>query len=451
MPRCGAQPDVTGHRRSNVPPLLDTDANLALDSYYAATAVRGPGHAALQGSTSCDVAIVGGGLAGLSAALELKRRGLDVVLLEARQIGWGASGRNGGQAIHGLACDPATIEDQLGLDDARRVWSMSIEALDLMRERIALHAIACDWRDGYLGLATSARKGAELSAWADRVEAVYGYALQRIAPAQVGDWIASPRYHSGVHDPRSGHLHPLKYTLGLAQAAAAAGVRLHENTPVQALLTGAQPALRTAGGEVRARQVLLAGNVYLNGIAPALQARIMPVGTYIACSEALDPQRADRLIPSRAAVCDTNFVLDYFRTTNDHRMLYGGRVSYSTVTPAHLAESMRRRMVRTFPQLDGVKVDFAWGGFVDITMNRAPDFGRLASAPSVYYLQGFSGHGLALTGLAGRLVAEAIAGDASRFDVFARLRHRAFPGGKRLRTPALVLGMAWYRLRDMLG
>ncbi|ODV10163.1 MAG: FAD-dependent oxidoreductase [Rubrivivax sp. SCN 70-15] len=438
-----------------MPLLLDTDATLARDSYYAATAVRGPGHPALQGGTSCDVAIVGGGLAGLSAALELAQRGLDVVLLEARELGWGASGRNGGQAIHGLACDPATIEDQLGLDDARRVWAMSIEALDLIRERIARHAIDCDWRDGYLGLATSARKGAELAAWADRVESVYGYPLERIAPARIVDWIASPRYHSGVHDPRSGHLHPLKYTLGLARAAAAAGARLHENTPVQALVAGAQPVLRTAGGEVRARQVLLAGNVYLHaslpGLAPQLGARIMPVGTYIACSEVLDPQRADRLVPSRAAVCDTNFVLDYFRTTNDHRMLYGGRVSYSTVTPANLAESMRRRMVRTFPQLEDVKIDYAWGGFVDISMNRAPDFGRLPSAPSVYYLQGFSGHGLALTGLAGRLVAEAIAGDASRFDVFARLRHRAFPGGALLRTPALVLGMAWYRLRDMLG
>jgi gamma-glutamylputrescine oxidase len=181
----------------------------------------------------------------------------------------------------------------------------------------------------------------------------------------------------------------------------------------------------------------------------------MPVGTYIACSEVLGKDLADQLIPSRSAVCDTNFVLDYFRTTVDHRMLYGGRVSYSTVTPSHLADSMRQRMVLTFPQLAQAKVEYAWGGFVDISMNRAPDFGRLPAAPgatpNVYYLQGFSGHGLALTGLAGRLVAEAMAGDSSRFDVFARLRHRAFPGGALLRTPALVLGMAWYRLRDMLG
>ena len=429
--------------------LLAVDQDLAKNSYYAATAQREQRHAPLQGDTRCDVAVVGGGLAGLCAALDLAARGRRVVLLEARELGWGASGRNGGQAIHGLACDQGVIEDQLGLDEARRVWALSIEALDLLRQRIVQHDINCEWRDGYLGLATSARKGAELQAWADRMDSVYGYPLARVRPADLGRWIASPRYHSGVHDPRSGHLHPLKYTLGIAAAAAAAGVQLHEHTPVTALRQGAQPQRVTAQGTVTADQVLLAGNVYLQRLAPQLEARIMPAGTYIACSEPLGEERATALVPSRSAVCDTNFVLDYFRTTDDHRMLYGGRVSYSTATPANLPESMRQRMVATFPQLQGVKVDYAWGGFVDISMNRAPDFGRIGS--KVYYLQGFSGHGLALTGLAGRLVADAMTGDASRFDVFARLKHRPFPGGRLLRMPSLVLGMAWYRLRDMLA
>lgn len=440
--------------------LIDTDLALARNSYYAATAPREQAWAPLQGEAECDVAVVGGGLAGLCAALDLRQRGFGVTLLEARQVGHGASGRNGGQAIHGLACDPATIEAQLGLDEARRVWAMSIEALDLMQARIVEHGIDCDWQPGYLGLATSPGKGRALAEWADRLEGVYGYALQRIAPSDIGQWIASPRFHSGIHDPRSGHLHPLKYTLGLARAAAAAGVRIHEGSPAQGLVPGPQPLLRTPGGQLRARQVLLAGGVYLPDIAPSLGPRIMPVGTYIACSRPMDPEACRRLIPSRSAVCDTNFVLDYFRPTPDHRLLYGGRVSYSTLTPSNLAQSMRRRILRSFPQLGagspGQEVEFAWGGFVDISMNRAPDFGRLPAAgpgapQNVYYLQGFSGHGLALSGLAGRLVAEAMAGDATRFDVFARLRHRHFPGGALLRMPGLVLGMAWYRLRDLMA
>ena len=428
---------------------LSVDQDLARDSYYAATAQRDARFAPLDGSSDCDVAVVGGGLAGLTAALDLARMGHQVTLLEAKQVGWGASGRNGGQAIHGLACDQSVIEDQLGLDDARRVWSMSLEALELLQTRMEQHQIDAEWRQGYIGVATNARKGAELMQWADRMAQLYQAEFTRIPAADMHRWVASPRYHSGLYDPQSGHLHPLKYALGIARAAAAAGVRIHEETPVTALETGPVITVRTSRGTLRAKKVLLAGNVYLQGVAEPLERRIMPVGTYIVCSEAMDPALADSLIPTRSAVCDTNFVLDYLRTTNDHRMLYGGRVSYSTVTPPNLAESMRRRMVQTFPQLRDVKVQYAWGGFVDITMNRAPDFGRLRD--NLYYLQGFSGHGLALTGLAGRLVAEAMNGDASRFDVFARLKHHDFPGGRLLRTPALVLGMAWYRLRDLLG
>ena len=436
---------------------LSSDQDLTRFSYYADTAPRGAGHAPLQGDADCDVAVVGGGLAGLSAAIELAQRGQCVTLLEAREVGSGASGRNGGQAIHGLACDQQVIEDQLGLEDAKRVWCMSIEALDLIRQRCAQFNIDCDWRDGFLGVATSERKATALRRWAERVGSVYGYPMQSVARDALPSFINSPRYHGAVHDPRSGHLHPLKYTLGLARAAQGLGVKLHEHSAVTALETGARPLLRTAQGRLRASQVLLAGNVYLQDLAPQLKARIMPVGTYIVATEPLGEERAREIIPCGAAVCDTDFVLDYFRCSADHRLLYGGRVSYSTATPMNMADRMRRRLVGTFPQLSDVKVSHAWGGFVDISMNRAPDFGRLPVAPNaghaanVYYLQGFSGHGLALTGLAGRLVAEAMAGDAGRFDTFARLKHRPFPGGALLRMPALVLGMAWYRLRDALA
>ena len=439
--------------------LRRVDRELARDSYYAATAVRAARHPALQGDVDCDVAIVGGGLAGLSAAIELADRGFSVRVLEAQQLGSGASGRNGGQAIHGLACDMAEIEAQLGTADARRVFDMTIDALDLIQARIARFRIACDWQPGWLGVATSAAKARALLAGADDLERRYGYPLTRIGRAELPRWIDSPAYVAAVHDVRSGHLHPLKYVLGLAQGAAALGVQLHEDTPVQSLTPAAQPVLHTAGGRVRARQVLLAGNITLAGVAPWLSRRIMPVGTYIVASAPVPAAVARRVIPDGSAVCDNNFVLDYYRFAATaeagqpdavHRMLYGGRVSYSTATPARLAESMRQRMAATLPALAGVPVDHAWGGFVDITMNRAPDFGRLPQSPQVYYLQGFSGHGLALTGLAGQLVAQAMAGDAARFDTFAGLRHRAFPGGPWLRRPALVLGMAWYRMKDAI-
>jgi gamma-glutamylputrescine oxidase len=441
--------------------LLRTDQALSRHSYYAATAPRGEAHAPLQGSVDADVAVVGGGLAGLSAAIELADRGYRVVLLEAQRLGWGASGRNGGQALAGLACEQDVIEAQLGRDEARRIWAMTIEALALIGERRARFGIDCDWRDGYLSVAVGARKANELRRWQERMARDYAHETTWIPPAELPGWIASPRFHSGVHEARSGHLHPLKYSLGLARAAASLGVRLYEQSAVTAIEPGPTVRLRTADGAVHASHVLLAGNVYLQGIAPVLERRIMPVGTYIVASRALEPALAQSLVPSGSAVCDTNFVLDYFRPTADHRMLYGGRVSYSTATPMNLAASMQRRMAASFPRLAGTEVEFAWGGFVDISMNRAPDFGRLSAVVGgtaaeadrwrqVYYLQGFSGHGLALTGLAGKLVAEAIDGDASRFDTFARLRHRPFPGGRLLRTPALVAGMAYYRLKDLL-
>ncbi len=436
--------------------LLSADQQLTKNSYYAATALRDRGFGSLQSNAECDVAVVGGGLAGLSAAIELADRGYSVVVLEARQVGWGASGRNGGQVIAGLACDQSVIEQQLGAQASREIWGMTLEALRLIGERRERFDIDCDWRSGFLSVAVGPRKARELQVWQAHMQHAYDYETQWIAPADLPHWIASTRFHSGVHDSLGGHLHPLKYSLGLARAAAGLGVRIHEESAVTGIEPGSTVLLRTATGSVRASHVLLAGNVYLQGIAPALEHRIMPVGTYIVASEALDPALAQSLVPSQSAVCDTNFVLDYFRPTVDHRMLYGGRVSYSTATPMNLAVSMQRRMARTFPQLQNTPVEYTWGGFVDISMNRAPDFGRLPDAgaarafSNVYYLQGFSGHGLALTGLAGRLVAEAIAGDAERFDTFARIRHRNFPGGALLRAPALVAGMTYYRLKDML-
>ncbi|MEX8495909.1 NAD(P)/FAD-dependent oxidoreductase [Sphaerotilus sp.] len=420
--------------------------------------MRRPAHLPLEGEVRADVAVVGGGLAGLSAALELAQRGRSVVVLEGQRLGWAASGRNGGQALPGLACDMAEIEAQLGLGDARRIWAMTIEALTLIHARRDRHRIACDWQSGALTVAVNARKAAALQAWVNRMAEVYDDHQQWLDPTALPLHIRSARYAGGVYDRRSGHLHPLKYVLGLAHAAWQAGATVHEHTAVTGIERHRNVTLlRTAQGQVLADQVLLAGNVHLAGLPglPATPAaRTMPVGTYVAVTEPLAPAQMDALLPTRAAVCDNNFSLDHFRPTADQRLLYGGKVSYSTVTPPNLAARMRVHIVRTFPSLAHTPITHAWGGFIDITRNRAPEFVRLpadgAAGAPIYLVQGFSGHGLALTGLAGKLVAEAMCGDAGRFDVFSRLRHRPFPGGERLRTPTLVLGMLWHRLRDLL-
>jgi gamma-glutamylputrescine oxidase len=370
-------------------------------------------------------------------------------VLEARQVGWGASGRNGGQALVGLACDMQVIESQLGRAAAREVWDATVEAVALIHERCGRFGIDCEWRDGFLAAAVTPRRAEELAPWVETLARDYGYdRMQLIGRAELPQWIASSRYQAAAFDAGSGSLHPLKYTLGLARAAAGLGVKIFEQTRVVEVRPGGLAEVSTPQAVVHCAHVLLAGNVYLGDLMPGLAARIMPVGTFIAASGPLGAQRAAQLLPRGCAVSDTQWVLDYFRLSGDHRMIFGGRVSYSTMAPRRLPEAMRRRMVTVFPQLADVPVEFAWGGYVDITMNRAPDFGRVAD--NIYYLQGFSGHGLALSGLAGRVVAEAIRGTAARFDLFAGIRHREFPGGRWLRTPLLVLAMAWYRIRDLI-
>lgn len=434
--------------------LLRSDTLLNQISYYEASVVRDAPQPALDQTVQADVVVVGGGFAGLSAAIELADRGLRVVVLEAERVGFGASGRNGGQAIVGYASGQEPFESQLGLDDARRAWHMSIEAIDLIKERIQRFGIDCDWVPGYLYVADSPRKARQLLGDLEAQASRYGFTCDIATGDEVPRLIGSGRYHAAAYENTSGHLHPLKYALGLARAARSLGVQVFEGTAARTLdHTPQGVSITTARGGVNARFAVLAGNCMLPEVSPQLarplHSRIMPVGTYIVGTSPLDPALCRRLIPSNGAVCDNNFVLDYFRFSADRRMLFGGRVSYTTMTPPRLKEVMRQRMVAIFPELSDAEVDHVWGGFVDISMNRAPDFGRLS--PQVYYLQGFSGHGVALTGLAGRLVAEAIEGQAERFDVFARLQHRPFPGGAMLRTPALALGMLWYRLKDALG
>jgi gamma-glutamylputrescine oxidase len=419
-----------------------------VNSYYAATATAGPEYPALAGETECDVCVIGGGIAGSSAALHLAERGYRVVLLEDKRIGWGASGRSGGQAIFGLACGQEKIEKSLGADDARKVFHVTLEGLDLIRSLIAKYSIACDWQPGQMHVAIKPRQYDELARWVDELAAI-GYRSPRFVDRnEIRSLIASERYLGGLYDPNSGHLHPLNYTLGIAAAAASKGVRIYEGTRALEFKDGAKVTLRTAQGLVRASHLVICANAYVDGLSPRLDSRIMPVLTYIVATERLGPERAGALLPKNTAVTDINWILDYFRRSADDRLLFGGRVSYSGYDPLNTENATRARMLHVFPQLADARIEYSWGGFVDITLSRAPDFGRLA--PNVYYLQGFSGHGIVLTGIAGKLVAEAVAGTAERFDVFARIPHAPFPGGALLRRPALVLAMLYYRLRDWL-
>ncbi|OHX15297.1 FAD-dependent oxidoreductase [Chromobacterium amazonense] len=416
-------------------------------SYYAATAHAWDPRPPLRGEARCDVCVVGGGLAGLSAALNLREKGFSVILLEGSHVGFGASGRNGGQVIAGFASDIAGIRAQVGDEAAKALWDMSVEAVDIIDERVRKHGIRCDWQRGYVNVAVKPRHMQDLEDWQREAEQRYGYGGQQLWDrATLRDKLASERYQGGLFDPRSGHLHPLNYTLGLAQAARDAGVDIYEQSPATRLEQGAAPRVHAEHGVVSCSQVVLACNSYIGALVPELERRIMPAGTYVIATEPLGEERARALIADNMAVCDTNFVLDYYRLSADHRLLFGGKVSYSGREPRDLAGAMRADMLRVFPQLADARIDYAWGGFCDITVNRAPDFGRLSG--NVYYLQGFSGHGVNITGLAGKVVAEAIAGTSSRLDLFAKIQHRAFPGGKLLRTPALVLGMAYYRMRD---
>ncbi len=432
--------------------LLSSDTQLNQKSYYEASVEREAPSQPLRGDIQADAVVVGAGFSGLSCALELAARGMSVVVLEADRVCSGASGRNGGQAILGYASGQEPFERHLGPGGAKQAWDMSVEAIDLIDQRIAMHGIACDRVRGYLYVATNQRKARELLLEMEQMQNKFGVALDIAQGADVIRHIDSPRYSASAYERISGHLHPLKYGLGLARAARAAGVHIYEASAARALERGARVRLRTAQGSVQADFCVLAGNCTLAehgpALAPEIAARIMPVGTYIVATEPLDPALCKRLIPSNASVCDNHFVLDYFRFSADHSMLFGGRVSYTTMTPTDLAQTMRARLLKVFPQLGSAKIDHVWGGFVDISMNRAPDFGRVT--PNVYYLQGFSGHGVALTGLAGKLAAEAISGQAGRFDLLARLPHRDFPGGAWLRTPSLVLGTLYARLRDQL-
>jgi len=367
-------------------------------SYYAASSVPQPDYPALTGEVGADVCVIGGGFSGLNTALELAERGFSVVLLEARKIAWGASGRNGGQLIRGVGHGLEQFTNVIGTDGGG-----------------------------------------------------YPHEVRLLQASDMGSVIGSDRYVGGMIDMGSGHLHPLNLALGEAAAAQQWGVQLFEQSEVTRIDYGPEVKVHTAHGTVRAKTLVLACNAYLNGLNPQLSGKVLPAGSYIIATEPLSQAQAANLLPQNMAVCDQRVTVDYFRLSADRRLLFGGACHYSGRDPKDIGAYMRPKMLQVFPQLADVKIDYQWGGMIGIGANRLPQIGRLADQPNVYYAQAYAGHGLNATHLAGKLLAEAISGQQQgRFDLFAQVPHITFPGGKHLRSPLLALGMLWHRLKELV-
>ncbi|MEZ6024082.1 MAG: FAD-binding oxidoreductase [Hyphomonadaceae bacterium] len=416
-------------------------------SYYVATANPFAPAPRLEGEARADVVVIGGGYTGLHAALNAAERGFSVILLEAGRIGWGASGRNGGQMIPGWRKSATDLIAAYGADRARTLFDLAMEARTLTLERIARHGISCDlFTNGHLTLA--AKRGdrrwmqAEVEALAETMDYPHARVLGK---AEADARVAARGFHGALLDAEGGQLHPLNYALGLADAARAGGVALHEQSRVTRIETQNGVAAHTEHGVVRARFGVLACDALLEGLEPRIAGRIMPVANYIVATEPL--AQPERLIADHLAVSDSRFVVNYFRISADGRLIFGGGERYSPDPPADIAAFVRGHVLSLFPQLASTRIDYAWGGLVSITMSRLPHIGRMGD---LFYAHGYSGLGVLMPALAGKVLAEAMAGTAERFDVLTSLAPPEFPGGAALRSPLYVLGMLWYALRDRL-
>lgn len=417
-------------------------------SYYAASAKPFPAQPSLRGEVEADVVVVGGGFAGLSAAIHAAEAGFSVVLLEARQIGWGASGRNGGQMIPGLRWSAVDLVARFGEGRARELLGIANTAGEMVRARIARHGIDCDLREGHFLAAAKPGHLEDMRRELAMLERLLDYrGAQIVERTDVGRYVASEGYHGGYFDAGGGHLHPLSYARGLARVALASGVQIFEQSQVVSLENGSPVAAETAFGRVTAKFGVLACDAETGALDKRLGRMTMPVANYNVATVPLSPEQAAALIPSGAAIADSRFVLNYYRLSADNRLIFGGGEKYTPTPPPDIAAFVRPYLEGVFPQLRGIGIDYAWGGMVGVSLNRLPQFGRTGNT---FYAHGWSGHGVLLTTLAGQMIAEAMKGTAERFDLFANLPSRPFPGGPLLRHPLYVLGMLWFALKDRL-
>jgi gamma-glutamylputrescine oxidase len=419
------------------------------DSYYTATANRSLDFPRLQGDAQADACVIGGGYTGLSSAIHLAERGYSVVLLEAERVGWGASGRNGGHCSIGQRQPQDELEGLVGREEARRLWALGVESVATVRELIERFGIECDLKDGCLQVAAKRSDAAWYRRYEDFMRSGYGFDMRYLEGDDLVRLAGTDKFVGGLVEYASAHLHPLNYALGLAAAADGLGVRIFEQSRVEGYDRSRPTRVRTAGGCISADHVVLACNGYLGKLEPRVAGKIMPLNNFIIATEPLAPEAQRQTNPRDLCVYDAKFVVNYWKLSADGRLLFGGGENYTRRFPSDIRSFVRKRMLPIYPQLADTRIDYGWGGTLAVTMNRMPCFGRLE--PDVYYALGFSGHGVQIGTLAGKLIAEAVAGTAERFDVMARLPSPAFPGGTLLRWPGLVLGMLYHALRDRFG
>ena len=420
-----------------------------LPSYYAATANPAPRRAELLGEESCDICVVGAGFTGMGAALELAERGYSVIVIEGERVGWGASGRNGGQLVNGYSRRMQEVRKHYGADAEAAFGAMALEGQAIIRERVAKYGIACDLRAGNAIVAMSKPQLRELAELTE-VWHRHGHTEMFLAEgAEAREHINSDRYIGGMFDPKGGHMHSLNYVLGEAAAFEGLGGRIFEQSRVTHVDRGAVPVVHTAKGTVTAKKVLVCGNAYLGDAAPDLSSRILPVSSQIITTEVLGDDVLEALFPTNYCIEDIRYIPDYYRRTADGRLLYGGGTVYGGTDPASIEGKIVPQMHLTFPQLKHAKIEFQWSGNFALTMTRYPQMGRVSD--SVYFSQGDSGHGVTTTQMLGRRLAEAIDGQMTKFDVFASLPYIPFVGGKLFRVPYCVIGSWYYGLRDKLG
>jgi len=418
-------------------------------SYYAASRKLKIEYPSLVGEHRCDVAVVGAGFTGVSTTLYLAERGYDVALVESNRIGWGASGRNGGQLIDGFT-SVEKFERRSGQQaEADMVRQMGLECRDIVVQRIEQYSIDCDLKFGYIDIAARPKELQGLEEFLESNQKNnYPHEMRLVSRDELRDFIDSDSYIGGLTNEGNGHLQPLDLCIGEAQAANELGTTIFEQTRVTRILHGRKPVVETESGKIVADKVVLAGNAYLRETEPKLRRTIFPAGSYIIATEPLGDTRANELTPADIAFCEQCIALNYFRLSADKRLLFGGMCNYSGRVPKSITASLRPKMLNIFPQLEDVRIDYEWGGNIAISVNRCPQFGRIKD--NTYYVQGYSGHGIAPTHLAGKMLADIICGDSEQFDVFSKIRHIPLPGGKWFASPAIALGMMYYRLKELL-